>query len=210
MSSPARLAVGPLASSPGAASDEKDDDDVSTICGESLASFDDLLMCVKCDETTTMTESSASGGRNPLRRVCRMCASTDRCVQRDKDLQKVFKAAKGKDKMELYRGEKRKLEQKETTVKARKRDFSDVKLGVAHVQREETLEDEIDFYRPFSVWGPRQIQLGLAGNIKEAKAQFVLRCEDASCPKIKRRGQWCLGEFDGVALTKRKAEGIES
>ena len=107
MSSPARLAVGPLASSPGAASDEKDDDDVSTVCGESLASFDDLLVCVKCDETTTMTESSASGGRNPLRRVCRMCASTDRCVQRDKDLQKVFKAAKGKDSSSVVLGRTR-------------------------------------------------------------------------------------------------------
>ena len=84
-----------------------------------------------------MADSAASGGRNPLRRVCRMCGSTDRCVQRDKDLQQVFRNAKGKDKVELYRGEKRKLEEREPTGRTKQRDFSDIKLAVAHVQKEE-------------------------------------------------------------------------
>ncbi|CAK0823661.1 unnamed protein product, partial [Prorocentrum cordatum] len=40
------------------------------------------LTCMKCQEATTMSTSYPSGARNPLRRVCNICSSTDRTAAR--------------------------------------------------------------------------------------------------------------------------------
>ena len=48
-----------------------------------------------------MIEIMASGGRNPFKRVCKVCHSTDKCCQRDPELAHIFKDAKGQEKVHL-------------------------------------------------------------------------------------------------------------
>ena len=70
------------------------------------------LYCVDCEEETIMSTSAASGGRNALKRVCTMCGATKKCLTRDRSLAATVAAKSHEEKVQFFRGQKRKQEQK--------------------------------------------------------------------------------------------------
>ncbi len=68
------------------------------------------LMCTKCVLPTTTDDSYPSGGRNPLRRICKFCSATDKAVARDKALASAVKSYNSEQKVGFYKKQRQKAE----------------------------------------------------------------------------------------------------
>ena len=132
------------------------------------------LVCIKCCEQTTLRGSNQSGGRNPLKRICHPCASTDKMADRTRTrLKKKLEAGQPLDKedidvraqiikktpeekVEFYVNEKRKREEMEC---GEKRTIAEMKgsLEVGTEHSDDWLD--IDNFETFEDYALRMIGL---------------------------------------------------
>lgn len=173
------------------------------------------LVCQKCQQPTALAESCASG-RNPLRRNCLGCISTDKwlvrstqkakegVVESDQQKDRRTKANEAREclknmdpaeKAAWYAAQK---EQRAQEDAAKKRSFSSA-VGFLQEEDKRTLKEEsLDTFETQEDWVARQLLLGRVDSEEEGNKAFKRECLKPQAKTKQRRGETLLWKFRGV------------
>ena len=185
------------------------------------------LMCQKCCQATSMTQSSPTG-RNPLLRACNNCQATDRWLNRsvakpkegkqesEEDKERRSAAAKVKEDLKKKSPEDRArwyAEQKAQRVQEdqfKKRTFSSAVGSVEDVREKGSLEDDVDRFVPFKAWAAQEMALKLYGTLAEARIAWDKIVKDPTSKVMTKNGETLLYQFGGVELRARSSHSLRA
>lgn len=175
------------------------------------------LNCMKCGQTTTLRDSLPNG-RNPMRRNCLECTSTDKFLSRSLKKPKDGKAESEEQKSrreaaELQKSHLAKMspeerqkwyvtqkEERRLQERSCKRTFS---TGVGFAQETEKRsfnENERDVFETSDMWCARMLALKKFDTLEQAEAGFKAECTRAGAKTMVRRGETLLAQFCGVEI----------
>ena len=200
---------------------------------------DGSLMCVDCDERTTLLTSAATG-KNQLRRRCDLCGSFTRGLNRACEEPKELKVGEVKKKAKINEDGVNVCRQEALKVKAhlkilertdpaarkdymkgekRKREsedhgsrrtFTDPKGFVKSTSADRSIDDEHDHYETCEEFCVRIMTLKRVPSEEMAKLMFKDALQAPGANVVMRRGEACLGKFKGVSMLKRHEDGVET
>ena len=185
------------------------------------------LMCQKCGQATSVTQSAPTG-RNPLLRACNGCQATDRWLSRsvakpkegkqesEEDKERRSAAAKVKEDLKKKSPEDRArwyAEQKAQRVhedQFKKRTFSSAVGSVEDVRVKSSLEDDVDRFVPFKIWAAQEMALKLYGSLAEARIAWDKIVKDPTSKVMSKNGETLLYQFGGVELRARSSHSLRA
>ena len=134
---------------------------------------------------------------------CAACKSnykylTDRWA-RDKKLKKWFQSKTPEQKQTWFQQRKKN--------KSNRRSFEDLGYEEADIQEVHEGEDELDHYKPWSLYKRHRLQEG--HTLEEAKQYWAEDLADDTIDKKFVRGQWCIAEFEGVMAARGNKRAIQ-
>lgn len=187
------------------------------------------LKCTKCTEPTTMVDSVAAGGRNPLLRNCRPCCATtkwlDSANEKKNGKKKRELTEAQKKRMDQIRAEKEKVRQmeeseriawwknqkrqRETEEKGTKRSFATFAGETTQSDISFSRDKELDGWITARKFAIEAIILKEAANMKEAMELFREKCgEPGAKTKIGRNGEVLLGQYDGMVSERGEESSL--
>ena len=192
-----------------------------------LTSNISVVPCLKCRRPTD-AEHSTAAGKNPLRRNCFDCGSTDKSLNRAfepvskkrrtmdmdelrgvvmtaeeaKALKKEIQDMSPEDRVEWYRQQADKRSEEDKTSR---RVFEKSKGYVS--QGDVVAQDRITGYEYeiFEDWALRQIVLKRVPDEDVARALWKAKLKEAGAKVIEENGHYLLGRFKGVSVNDRKS-----
>ena len=160
----------------------------------------DNIVCVKCEEECPRHGSSATGGANPLRRQCQSCAACDKGLTRVPGARQAMKKKTREEKLAVYRKSKR--EREKSTNGRVERSYEDIKGLIGEENFQENTLDDLDKYITYTMFEDRQRTRGEPlENIPNLWKDELNR---PGAQTLQRRGEWLLGEFNGVEVRNRQ------
>ena len=173
-----------------------------------------VLLCIRCEEETTLL-TSYSSGRNAMRRICSSCSATDRCLSRmsakpkdkgneSEDQRKARKTAEelkasvnkmsNSERVSWYRQEKRK---RLSETKRSKRTFSTAVGSLEETRGHENKDADLTKYMTMRDWCAREMSLKLYATFEDAQRGFEEACCKADAQTKTINGEVCLKENAG-------------
>ena len=148
-----------------------------------------------------MTNSIEASSKNPMKRKCKGCNSTDNqrnyAARHNPQVKKDYQILSPKSKVKYYVSGKRKWEnsEKQRKVKSEMKVSAQISERTSEVAR--GLEEDV--YEPFENFAVRKIILKEAADKAGAWILFQKELE-AGHPAMMKRGVWCLGRFKGFKV----------
>ena len=182
------------------------------VCGP-CAATSLTYVCNKCKHPCSFMKSSAAGGSDITSRVCNYCNQYDSVVKRqsakgDNSARDQLKTLKGQKRIDHYVDQRTVAVNRENSGDVgKKRTLEDAKMYQDHGEIQATDRLEKDGFITFRRFACDAMTLGECKTKVEAEQLWVDALSNTT-DKMQVRGQWLLGEFQGVDRLQRETDEL--